>query len=118
MNKLPFIQSGELVCVICEGPEEYDYLNRIKELGVWDKGYRVDLVNAHGNGSLPARYQDKFQNGSYDIVLVFCDTDRKPFEQYRDIKRKHRGYDRYIWESMYNASDHPALGRGYSSIVI
>ena len=88
MNKLPYIQSGELVCIICEGPEEYDYLSRIKELGVWDKGYRVDLVNANGNGSLPARYQDKYQNGSYDVVLVFCDTDRKPYEQYRDIKRK------------------------------
>ena len=88
MNNLPQIQTGELVCIICEGPEEYDYLNRIKELGVWDKRYRVDLVNANGNGNLPARYQDKYQNGSYDVVLVFCDTDKKPFEQYKDIKRK------------------------------
>ncbi len=88
MNSLPYIQTGELVCIICEGPEEYDYLNRIKKLGVWDKGYRVDLVNAEGNGNLPARYQDKYQNGLYDLVLVFCDTDKKPFEQYKDIKRK------------------------------
>ena len=88
MNNLPYIRSGELVCIICEGSEEYDYLNRIKELGVWDRGYRVDLVNANGNGNLTARYQDKYQNGLYDVVLIFCDTDRKPFEQYKDIKRK------------------------------
>lgn len=88
MNSLPSIQTGILVCIICEGPEEYDYLSRIKELGVWYKGYRVDLINAGGNGNLPARYQDKYQNGSYDVVLVFCDTDKKPFEQYKDIKGK------------------------------
>ena len=88
MNNLPIIKSGVLVCIICEGPEEYDYLNTIKALGVWDEGYRVDLVNAEGNGNLPARYQDKYQNGLYDVVLVICDTDKKPFEQYQDIKRK------------------------------
>ena len=77
-----------LVCIICEGPEEYDYLSRIKELDVWDECYKVDIVNAYGNGNIPARYQDKFQNGQYDVVLVFCDTDKKPHEQYIDIKRK------------------------------
>lgn len=29
-----------------------------------------------------------YQNGSYDVVLVFCDTDKKPYEQYADIKHK------------------------------
>lgn len=41
-----------------------------------------------GNGNIPARYQDKYQNSAYDLVLIFCDTDRKPYEQYVDIKRK------------------------------
>lgn len=88
MNNLPIIKAGIPVCIICEGPEEYDYLNKIKELGVWSEGYRIDLVNAYGNGNLPARYQDKYQNGLYDAIIVFCDTDKKPFEQYKDIKRK------------------------------
>lgn len=29
-----------------------------------------------------------YQNGSYDVVLVFCDTDKKLYEQYADIKHK------------------------------
>ena len=46
------------------------------------------MVNAYGNGNLPARYQDKYQNGLYDVVIVFCDTDKKSFEQYYEIKNK------------------------------
>jgi len=88
MNRLPIIRGGVIVSVICEGPEEYDYMNRLCELNVWNSQYRVELTNANGNGNIPARYQDKFQNGASDIVLVFCDTDKKPCEQYKDIKRK------------------------------
>ena len=39
-------------------------------------------------GNIPARYQDRYQNGSYELVLIFCDTEKKPYEQYEDIKRK------------------------------
>lgn len=76
------------ICVICEGAEEYDYMSRLKEIHVWNEQYRIDLVDAGGNGNLPARYQDKYQNGMYDLVLVFCDTDKKPYEQYMEIKAK------------------------------
>ena len=55
---------------------------------MWSDVYDVALVNAEGNGNIPARYQDRYQNGSYEVVLVFCDTERKPYEQYDDIKRK------------------------------
>ena len=34
------------------------------------------------------RYQDNYQNGTYDAVFVFCDTEKKPHEQYKDIKTK------------------------------
>lgn len=87
-NRLPKITFLEKVCIICEGPEEYEYLDRLKQLKVWNPIYQVDLENADGNGNIPARYQDKYQNGDYDVVLIFCDTDKKPFEQYNDIKRK------------------------------
>ncbi len=76
------------ICVICEGNEEYEYLNRLKELKVWNEQYDIALVNAKGNGNIPARYQDSYQNGTYEIVIVFCDTEKKPHEQYVDIKRK------------------------------
>lgn len=87
-NKLPKIFSGSKICIICEGDEEYEYLNKLISLDVWSNKYQFTLENAEGNGNIPARYQDKYQNGSYDIVLVFCDTDKKPYEQYVDIKQK------------------------------
>lgn len=87
-NKLPNIKPKIKVSVICEGPEEYDYMDTLSRLNVWNEKYEFDLVNAGGNGNIPARYQDKYQNDTSDVVLVFCDTDKKPYEQYEDIKRK------------------------------
>lgn len=87
-NKLPKFLDKHKICIICEGNEEYEYLNRLKELKVWNEQYDISLVNAEGNGNIPARYQDCYQNGTYELVLVFCDTEKKPHEQYVDIKRK------------------------------
>lgn len=64
------------------------YLKRLKDLKVWNEQYDISLVNACGNGNIPARYQDWYQNGAYELVLIFCDTEKKPYEQYKDIKRK------------------------------
>ena len=88
INKLPRVSDKHKICIICEGNEEYEYLNRLKDLKVWDEQYDFSLVNAGGNGNIPARYQDRYQNGSYEVILVFCDTEKKPYEQYEDIKRK------------------------------
>ncbi len=87
-NKLPKFIDKHKICIICEGNEEYEYLNRLKALKVWNEQYDISLVNAGGNGNIPARYQDRYQNGTYELVLVFCDTEKKPHEQYVDIKRK------------------------------
>lgn len=87
-NKLPKFIDKHKICIICEGNEEYEYLNRLKELKVWNGQYDISLVNAEGIGNIPARYQDRYQNGTYEVVLVFCDTEKKPYEQYEDIKRK------------------------------
>lgn len=87
-SKLPKLLDKHKICIICEGNEEYEYLNRLKELKVWNEQYEISLVNAGGNGNIPARYQDRYQNGTYEVVFVFCDTEKKPHEQYVDIKRK------------------------------
>lgn len=87
-NKLPKFLDNHKICIICEGNEEYEYLKRLKDLKVWNEQYDISLVNAGGNGNIPARYQDRYQNGADEIVLVFCDTEKKPHEQYEDIKRK------------------------------
>lgn len=87
-NRLPVFSDKQKICIICEGNEEYAYLNRLKTLNVWSDQYEISLDNAGGNGNIPARYQDRYQNGTYELVLVFCDTEKKPYEQYEDIKRK------------------------------
>lgn len=87
-SRLPAFLDKDKICIICEGDEEFDYLSRLKDLGVWNEKYEISLDNADGNGNIPARYQDRYQNGSYEMVLVFCDTEKKPYEQYEDIKRK------------------------------
>lgn len=69
-NKLPAFLDKDKICIICEGDEEYDYLNRLKTLGVWSEQYEVILNNADGNGNIPARYQDRYQNGAFEMVLV------------------------------------------------
>lgn len=45
-NKLPFIPDNHKICIICEGNEEYEYLNRLKDLKVWNEQYDISLVNA------------------------------------------------------------------------
>ena len=87
-NRLPFIPDNHKICIICEGNEEYFYLDRLKKLKVWNDKYDISLVNAEGNGNIAPRYQDRYQNGAYELVLVFCDTEKKPHEQYKDIKNK------------------------------
>ncbi|MCM1049544.1 MAG: hypothetical protein NC433_14095 [Clostridiales bacterium] len=87
-DKFPVFSDKHKICIICEGNEEYEYLDRLNKLKVWNAKYDVSLVNAGGNGNIPARYQDRYQNATYELVLIFCDTERKPHEQYVDIKRK------------------------------
>lgn len=87
-NRLPHIRDKVTICMICEGNEEYQYMNRLRKLGVWNDCYAFHFINAEGNGNIPARYQDAYQNASYELVLILCDTDRKPYEQYVDIKKK------------------------------
>ncbi len=87
-NNLPIFSDRHKICIICEGDEEYAYLDRLKELQVWNSQYEVLLDNARGNGNIPARYQDRYQNGAFELILVFCDTEKKPYKQFEDIKRK------------------------------
>ena len=95
-NKLPKFFDKHKICIICEGNEEYEYLKRLKDLNVWNEQYEVSLVNAGGNGNIPARYQDRYQNGADELVLVFCDTETgecsfdKEIYRSRELQRKGR----------------------------
>lgn len=87
-NRLLKFSDKSKICIICEGNEENQYLLRLKELNVWHDQYNISLVNAGGSGNISARYQDKYQNGAFKIVFIFCDTEKAPYEQYENIKRR------------------------------
>lgn len=76
------------ICIICEGYEEYEYLDKLLKIKVFDNCYDIRLINAKGNGNIFARYQDIHQRNMYHLVFVFCDTEQKPHEQFNDIKNK------------------------------
>jgi hypothetical protein len=87
-NKKPTIPAEKKVCIICEGFEEYEYIDALINLNQWNSAYTFKLINAESNGNIPARYQDQYAKDYYDIILIFCDTDQKPFEDYDTIKSK------------------------------
>lgn len=99
-NKLPKFLDNHKICIICEGNEEYEYLNRLKNLKIWNEQYDISLVNAGGNGNIPARYQDRYQNGADELVLVFCDTEKKPHSSMRTLNAKLMSFMVWIVQRM------------------
>ncbi len=87
MGKIPAISQKRKICIICEGFEEDDYMNKLQSLGQWSS-YEIKFDNARGNGNIPARYNALFADGNFDLILVFCDTDELPNEPYDLIKEK------------------------------
>lgn len=87
MGKVPIRQKGKRVLIICEGFEEYDYLNRIKECAVWSQDIRVDIKNAKSINEISARYEYEYQNGAYELIVIFCDTEKAPYEQFTTLKK-------------------------------
>ena len=88
MTKLPVLDKKHKICVICEGYEDVAYFNRLLELGVWNSTYEFSPMNAKSASNIPAMFQDTFQNDRYEIILVFCDTDKAPYREYTQIKKK------------------------------
>ena len=45
-NRLPVFSDKQKICVICEGNEEYAYLDRLKSLNVGNEKYEISSDNA------------------------------------------------------------------------
>lgn len=86
-NKLPALNTKHRICVICEGYEDVEYFKRLMELNVWNSAYEFFPINAKSASNIPARFQDAFQNDTYEIILVFCDTDKDPYREYLQVKK-------------------------------
>lgn len=80
---------GRRICIICEGEEERDYINALLNKKVFSDKYSfAEPINAKSINNIYNRYTDKYQSNSYDLVLIFCDTDKGPSEKYKEIKQK------------------------------
>ena len=88
MTALPSVRRKHRICVICEGYEDYHYFNRLIALNLWDTSNSFTTVNAKSASNIPARFQNEFQNDRYEIILVFCDTDKEPYREYIQVKNK------------------------------
>lgn len=89
----PLISYRHRVCVICEGLEDTEYFNRLLQLNVWRKDiYDFCPINAKSASNIFARYQDAYNNDAYEVILVFCDTDKAPYREYSLIKSKINGF--------------------------
>lgn len=82
------ITKGKKICIICEGYEEYDYIDTLKNKGVFSSKYDFKPINVKSINNIVPRYQEKFQSDSYSLVLIFCDTDKGPSNKYKEIKQK------------------------------
>ena len=80
--------NGKRICIICEGYEELEYIETLKSKAVFSNKYDFITVNAKSINTIVARYQEKYQSDSYSLVLIFCDTDKGPSKEYKEIKQK------------------------------
>lgn len=75
------------ILIICEGYEEFEYLEALKKLNIWDN-YDIKLINAESNGSIFPIYQFSYQNDDYDLILIMTDTDRPNYDDFILINNK------------------------------
>ena len=87
INLLPNLNNKIKLCIVCEGHEEYDYIQTLINLNIFNNKYDIKPINAGSNSSIFPFYQDLFANQSYDLVLIFCDTD-KDTSYYEELKEK------------------------------
>ena len=69
------------ILIICEGYEEYEYLEALLKLNLWNN-YNIKLINALSNGSIFPIYQFSYQNDEYDLILIMSDTDRPTYDDF------------------------------------
>lgn len=92
MRKLPSIKTGCKILIICEGFEEYDYITKLKECNVWSSAYNIKPRNAKSIDNLIAIYQNEYQNANYDLIVLFCDTEMMPYEQFCKLREAIDGF--------------------------
>lgn len=81
--------NGRKICMICEGDEEAEYIEALIKKNVFSNKYDFKkIINAKSFFNILPRYIERYQSNSYDLVLIFCDTDKGPSPKYVELKRK------------------------------
>lgn len=75
------------ICILCEGYEEYDYLQTLINKNIFQDKYLIKLINVKGINRLYSRYISTYQSDSYHCVFIFCDTDKKKQDPYWELKK-------------------------------
>lgn len=88
MSNLPFLDQRHRICIISEGGEDNAYIKKLIALQVWNSIYDIKPIDVGSASSIFPRYQSLYQNNSFAAILVFCDTDKYPYKEYKLIKKK------------------------------
>ena len=87
-NKLPNASNENHVLIVCEGAEECDYINRLKACGVWSKNFSVHTKDAKSISNIFAMYSYYYKTNNYKLIVIFCDTEKYPYNQFVEMKQK------------------------------
>ena len=87
-RRLPPIKTSTKILIICEGAEEYDYLCRLRALNVWSHDFGVEVKNAHSIDKIADLYEYYYSLDSYKLIVVFCDTEKAPYNQFLAMQTK------------------------------
>lgn len=87
-KKFPSFWDKHRICIICKNDEEYQYLNYLSRLNIWNECYKIILINAYDDRNISALYQDYYQNGLNELILIFCSNKKTTYEQYKSLKQK------------------------------
>ena len=92
MTNLPLIKDSIKILIVCEGYEEYDYLNRLKSLNVWSHNFSIDIKNARSIDNIASVYQYNYAANDYKLIVIFCDTEKAPYEKFLVMKEKIKAF--------------------------
>lgn len=91
-RKFPNIPTSKRVCIVCEGDEEYRYIEKLKDLKLFHHNYSVKSINANGLTKVFKTFDKIAKSDNYNIVLIFCDTDNAPFEEFTKLQKAFKDY--------------------------
>lgn len=81
------------ILILAEGFEEKPYLDKILFFPAISKEYVFKVINVKGCGNIPGRFQNEYQGGRFELILVFCDADRGIHDYEEIIKRVGKNFD-------------------------